>query len=188
MEADTRQHWQFLLGVIMIGDGTKERGRSTGQPAVTNVLPPKGVAGAGGTTMMRRNRRNREPTVGRRPSYHRRPIGPRRHTARLFSLPLSRARQINTGECRQGRSTRSRSCVSASLPRFADRINRRGKCTRKWMDRFTIDPRFCNSSKEQRRIISRFIIAIEGLLSFHRFSTMVFCNVGNWLKSPFKWI
>lgn len=151
--------------------------RNERPPAVTNVLPPKGVAGAGGTTMMRRNRRNREPTVGRRPSYHRRPIGPRRHTARLFSLPLSRARQINTGECRQGRSTRSRSCVSASLPRFADRINRRGKCTRKWMDRFTIDPRFCNSSKEQRRIISRFIIAIEGLLSFHRFSTMVFCNV-----------
>lgn len=34
-------------------------------------------------------------------SYHRRPIGPRRHTARLFFLPLSRARQINTGECRR---------------------------------------------------------------------------------------
>lgn len=79
MEADTRQHWQFLPGVIMIGDGrTKERGRS----AIRNERPP-----AGGTTMMRRNRRNREPTVGRRPSYHRRPIGPRRHTARLFSPP-----------------------------------------------------------------------------------------------------
>lgn len=93
-----------------------KRAWSVDRSAIRNERPPAEGSG-GGATMMRRNKRNREPTVGRRPSYHRRPIGPRRHTARLFfPLPLSRARQINTGECRQGRSTRSRSCVSASLP------------------------------------------------------------------------
>lgn len=82
-------------------------------------------------------------------SYHRRPIGPRRHTARLFFLPLSRARQINTGECRR-RTIDQKSIVRVRFvaPRpIASRIGLTdegggGKCTRKWMDRFTIDPPF----------------------------------------------
>lgn len=124
MEADTRQHWQFLPGVIMIGDGrTKERGRS----AIRNERPP-----AGGTTMMRRNRRNREPTVGRRPSYHRRPIGPRRHTARLFSPPSLcpvHGKLIRGNAGKDDRPEADRACPPRCPDRFADRI----KGERKWI-------------------------------------------------------
>lgn len=87
------------------------RGRSTGrgQPSVTNVLPPKGVGGAARRGAARRDDDDDEEEQAEQGadrgtpslSYHRRPIGPRRHTARLFFLPLSRARQINTGECRR---------------------------------------------------------------------------------------
>lgn len=87
------------------------RGRSTGrgQPSVTNVLPPKGVGGGVRRGEARRDDDDDEEEQAEQGadrgtpslSYHRRPIGPRRHTARLFSLPLSRARQINTGECRR---------------------------------------------------------------------------------------
>lgn len=87
------------------------RGRSTGrgQPSVTNVLPPKGVGGGVRRGEARRDDDDDEEEQAEQGadrgtpslSYHRRPIGPRRHTARLFFLPLSRARQINTGECRR---------------------------------------------------------------------------------------
>lgn len=80
------------------------------RPAIRNERPPAERSGGG----VRRGEARRDddddeeeqaeqgadrgtPSL----SYHRRPIGPRRHTARLFFLPLSRARQINTGECRR---------------------------------------------------------------------------------------
>lgn len=103
------------------------RGRSTGrgQPSVTNVLPPKGVGGGcgearrgGTTTMMRRNRRNREPTVGRRPSLIIGGQSVRGDTPRAFFSSLCPVHgKLIRGNAGEGRSTRSRSCVSASLPR-----------------------------------------------------------------------
>lgn len=83
-----------------------------GQPSVTNVLPPEGRRWWGGTGGTGSRPWDAVPLIIGGQSV-------RGDTPRAFfpPLPLSRARQINTGECRQGRSTRSRSCVSASLPR-----------------------------------------------------------------------
>lgn len=77
------------------------------RPAIRNERPP--AERSGGYGAARRDDDDDEEEQAEQGadrgtpslSYHRRPIGPRRHTARLFFLPLSRARQINTGECRR---------------------------------------------------------------------------------------
>lgn len=97
------------------------------RPAIRNERPPAERSGGGGcgearrggtTTMMRRNRRNREPTVGRRPSLIIGGQSVRGDTPRAFFSSLCPVHgKLIRGNAGEGRSTRSRSCVSASLPR-----------------------------------------------------------------------
>lgn len=144
MEADTRQHWQFLLGVIMIGDGTKERGRSTGQPSVTNVLPPRGVEGGGGRRWW-----GGTGGTGSRP-WDAVPLiiggqSVRGDTPRAFfspSLCPVHGKLIRGNAGKDDRPEADRACpLRCPAPdRFADRINGRGKCTRKWIGLRSILP------------------------------------------------
>ena len=140
----------FAVMSLWPATGTKD-GRQSGQ-AIRDERLPKEVCRLGRQEWSRRRGRwwggtggTREPTVGRRSSYHCRSIGPRRHTPRASLLALSRARfgklmpRNAPGQGRSGHA-RSRSCLSASLrvtsrrsvapPITRDHTTRRGNCTR----------------------------------------------------------